>query len=563
MAGFTDTNIMGDDSRRRHRQSKLAKRLSRYGVHIDSMVMKNADAIGIAGTSVDQINQIDQTSMWNLFTGFSINESFQKSISFFELDYPIKRAQLKQIAMQDEIANILDIIQDEAIVNDTNRYFAHLKISGDMSENIVSEANYYYKNIYNWFGFDNGQAGSAYFRRLLVEGYIAFEIIYNDDATEIIGFQELDSATLVPTFDTSTGQTVWIQYPNDPSNQRVLQDKQVIYISYSSANSSERTSYVERLIRSYNTLRIMETTRIVWAVTNASFKTQFIIPVGDVTPTMGEQTLRQICNKYREIVDFNWDTGEIMSNGRPMIPFNKEYWFPSKQGETPQVQTIGGDGPQLNDTETLSYFSDKLKLASKIPFSRFDKMSGSMFGVGAEGQLRDEINFAKFIDRLQSIYQEILIKPLYIQMCLKHPELSTDRSFQSRLGLSFNKDNLFEMMKTIEVMQKKTDYIGNLLQSFMSPQDKDGNQSPLLSFRFLCEKFELFTKEEMELNKKYLMIDKYVGKGYKEEDAEKIASGEDEKNFKPENGGDEEGNGGDEGGGEGGGGGMTPAGPGL
>ena len=122
-------------------------------------------------------------------------------------------------------------------------------------------------------------------------------------------------------------------------------------------------------------------------------------------------------NSYREVVDFNYESGEIQTNGKPMMPFNKEYWLPSKDGEQPEISTIGGDGPDLGDTESLKYFADKLKLASKIPFSRFDKEGGSSYDMDASGMLRDEIKFSKFIDRLRSIFQEILIKPVYLQMC--------------------------------------------------------------------------------------------------------------------------------------------------
>ena len=43
--------------------------------------------------------------------------------------------------------------------------------------------------------------------------------------------------------------------------------------------------------------------------------------------------------------------------------------------------------------------------------------------LNAEGTTREEIKFSRFITRLRSIFQEILIKPLWLQMCLDFPEL--------------------------------------------------------------------------------------------------------------------------------------------
>ena len=82
----------------------------------------------------------------------------------------------------------------------------------------------------------------------------------------------------------------------------------------------------------------------------------------------------------------------------------------------------------------LKYFSDKLKSVSKIPFSRFDKEGGSSYEMDASGMMRDEIKFSKFINRLRSIFQEILVKPIYQQMVLNHPELKNDFSFKAGLN---------------------------------------------------------------------------------------------------------------------------------
>ena len=84
---------------------------------------------------------------------------------------------------------------------------------------------------------------------------------------------------------------MWVQYKGGGAKERKLWDSQIIYLSYSQVNSPMRISYVERLTRSFNLLRIMETTRIIWAVSNASFKTQFIIPVGGKSKTRAKQSL--------------------------------------------------------------------------------------------------------------------------------------------------------------------------------------------------------------------------------------------------------------------------------
>ena len=216
-----------------------------------------------------------------------------------------------------------------------------------------------------------------------------------------------------------------------------------------------------------------------------------------------------------------------------MMPFNKEYWLPSKDGESPEITTVGGDGPDLGDTESLKYFSDKLKVASKIPFSRFDRDGGSTYDIEASGMLRDEIKFSKFIDRLRSIFQEILIKPIYLQMCLNHPELKNDVSFKAGLGLKFVKDNVFEEIKEMELQSRRVDFIGNL-KTQLSTTDAEMNEIPYFDLGWLIKRYGGFTRDDLKANQKAKMKAELEAEGYKEDDIEKILLGASKKDFKPE-----------------------------
>jgi hypothetical protein len=238
-------------------------------------------------------------------------------------------------------------------------------------------------------------------------------------------------------------------------------------------------------------------------------------------------------NSYREVVDFNFESGEIQTNGKPMMPFNKEYWLPSKDGESPEIQTIGGDGPDLGDTESLKYFSDKLQLASKIPFSRFDREGGNTYDMEASGMLRDEIKFGRFISRLRSIWQEILVKPVYLQMCLNHPELKNDIAFKAGLGLNFMKDNVFEEMKEMELQTKRVDFIGNM-KTQLSTMTAEMEEIPYFDLGFLIKRYGGFTRDDIKANARAKERTELEAEGYKEEDIEKILLGANKKDFKPE-----------------------------
>ena len=561
MAGFITTRKDPRSYSNTNRVSKLLRKISNLGMDFDGKVFKNSKAIGLYDkdpNSPSAGNEFKfEDSVYDIFDGYSLTDpSMHKNVSLYDRRYDEqKRNELRRLAMQDEIEDILDIITDETICYNENGLFCELLYNNTLlTDDLNDEINDIFNQIYSCFGFWDQNMAWGYFRKFLIEGFLAFEIIYDGDQEHretqknIIKFKELEVLSLVPAVDHSNGEKIWIQYPNDPSRQRILYDSQIIYISYSQFDSASRVSYVERLSRAFNLLRIMESTRIMWAVTNSSFKTTFTIPVEN-HQNRGKQTLAETMHSYREVIDFNNESGEIMVNGRPMLPFNKEYWFPSVNGESPQVQTLGGDGPDLSDTEAMNYFKQKLWQASKIPFTRFDHMQGrGQYALSTEAMMREEVKFRNFINRLRSIYKELIVKPVYIQLCLKHKEFATDVQFRNSLTLNFVSDNVFTEMREIEVIQKKTDFIGMLMQNIVET-DADGNQIPYFDLDFLVSRFSGMTQDDLDANTRTKEKKKLEKDGYKPDDIEKILDGEPKSRFKAEKKEkEEEEDGGDEGG---------------
>lgn len=546
MAGFTNnrTNTTNPNP-----VIRRLRQLSRFGMNYKDDVIRNVRSMDL---SLDNKNlqtnpnngQIGSVYDENIQVLFARMSSTDPSLGkgFFNLseeNYQKKKEQLRKFALQDEIEEILDIICDETIVFDGSNKFADVKLNYKVDQQILNEFTEEYNKLYNYFGFYDTVQATDYFRKWLIDGFLAFEIVYNSEQTEIIGFVELDPALLTPGIDPETNEKIWfvnqqMGIGGQVTYDRVLYDSQIIYLSYAKADAVSRISYVERLIRSFNILRTMEATRIIWAVTNASYKTQYIIPVGSVQSPRGRQTLAQAMANYKELVDFDWDSGEIKTNGRPMLQFYKDIFMASEGGETPQIQNLGGDGPEISDTETLKYFRDKLRQASKIPFTRFEKEQGEgTYTMSAEGIAREEIRFSKFISRLRSIFQEILIKPLYLQMCLKHKEIMSDINYRVNLGLEYNKDSVFEQNKEIELLQKQSDFISSIMSS-MVEQDEEGNEIPYFDFDFIVRKFFNMSDEDLKLNQRFKDEKKLKKEGYKPEDIAKILDGAPKDDFKPD-----------------------------
>jgi len=227
-------------------------------------------------------------------------------------------------------------------------------------------------------------------------------------------------------------------------------------------------------------------------------------------------------NIYKEDISLDFDSGELTINGKPTMQFYKNYLFPSKNGEQPDIEVMGGEGPDLSDTDALKYFYDKLRQDSKIPYNRFDFDSPGQASLDFSGMDRDEIRFGKFIARLRQMFQEILLKPLWLQLALEYPELAQDHIVKSNLALKFNADNIFEEAKQMDINEKRANFIQTMQGITVPEMDDTGmiNEIPYFHAKFLIQKYMKLSPADIRINQK--MVDKQ-----KEEDEKRKKDAED------------------------------------
>ena len=295
----------------------------------------------------------------------------------------------------------------------------------------------------------------------------------------------------------------WVQFAVVNGKERKLLDSQVIYVQFQETKSISRLSYLERLIRPYNIYRIIEQAQIIWVVTNAQYKTKFTIPVKGMNRARGSQTLNAAMNRYREDIKFISDTGELTINGQAQMPFNKEYWMPESEAGTPEIETLGGDGPELMDSDYLKYFKNQLYSISNIPLNRFDSDSDvNWFGTEADSYLRSEIDFGRYVARQRNIFAQVILKPIWLQLCLDIPDMQTEKDFQTCVQVQYKSYNLFEELMQISVMQKRIEFISDTKES-LTDMDKEGNEISYFSNKFLVQKYLHLSDADIKLNEKY------------------------------------------------------------
>ena len=488
--------------------AKIFSSLSKWGMDYDDDIIKNVRAIPADKNLLPKPFQLENQDLFSqLSSGWKVKSNADKN--FFEKDFAIKRTALRQLAVQPELEDILDTMTNESIVYDSNYvYFAEPYIDvNDMSDfttetqdKIKECMSRNYKKLYRMLKWRTNAWDD--FKRYLIEGILSWEIVFDslEKPTKIIGMVPIDAATLTKKYE--NGKWYWVQYKGIQGKERKLLDSQVVYITYQDTNVINRLSYLERLVRPFNIYRIIEQAQIVWTVTNAQYKMKFTIPTKNMNRVLAQQTLNSAMNRYKEDIKFVSDTGELTINGQVNMPFNKEYWMPDNENGTPEIESIGGDGPELNDNDQLKYFKNILYKISKIPLNRFDQEnSESWFGTDASSYARTEIDFGRYVARLRNTFSQIILKPLQVQMCLDIPELADNKEFLDCIQLHYKSYNLFEELMEMELMQKRVEFIQSMKDGLVD-MDKEGNEIKFWSSEFLVKKYLHLSEADLATNKK-------------------------------------------------------------
>jgi len=146
----------------------------------------------------------------------------KKNVNFMDLSYEDKRRKYREYAVQNGFAYEMKLfVMDE--------------ISHGLPKEILP-----------------GVEIEHYLSSLLVDGYIAFERVFDSKEMKIIYYQSIDPTTLITS--EMHNKKVWIQYNDKPELRRILTEDQFLYIKYPiiDANDSLIGQLYTKQIKLYN-----------------------------------------------------------------------------------------------------------------------------------------------------------------------------------------------------------------------------------------------------------------------------------------------------------------------
>jgi len=480
--------IMSSSVENRGLFSRLLRNLSSWGMKYDDMILRNTVGVNM---NEDTYSQKDG-SYYDFFSQRAVASILnKKSIPYLDRSYVDKRRILREYSIKDYLRDYVSKVAEEAIIYSEKDFCTPKNISASYSQEIRDKYQEFFEKIYNKYGFNDGITAFNFMKDCLIDGYIAMEIVWDDKKQNNVLFNRLKPETMVPAYEPNIGN-LWIQYPEDPQLRRIFLDSQIIFISYSSQNDYSETSYVEGLIKPYNQLKIIEQTKIMFNIVNATLYQKFVIPIKGLGRQRAEEQIGQLIQDYSEEVEWDDSLGTLRINGQKHLPYNKQYWFPEGDGGTPNMEIMNaGAGHNLNEDDILKWFFNILKRASKIPMQRFQDENGGGNAFSDSSEItRDEAKFGNFVMRLRSNFKEILVKTLKLQMLVEFPELKDDERFMNEVDIQFLSNQIFEEWKKLGNLSKKAE----ILSTLTSIQKAEGQ--PYFNIDYLINKVVRLTPEE-------------------------------------------------------------------
>ena len=391
----------------------------------------------------------------------------------------------REMAMQPEIESAIDDIINEAICQDDDgrnirMILDELKQPDKIKKSLQAEFNTVLRLLnYN-------QMAQDVFRRYYVDGRLYYHIIVDrEKPTE--GIKELryiDPRKIrkVREIKKSKDERTGVEVANTVNEYYIFNDK---VISGSSSNfgpvgvrittdsiisvvsglmDSRRAvvlSYLHKAIKPLNQLRMIEDATVIYRISRAPERRIFYIDVGNLPKLKAEQYLRDIMVKYKNKLVYDANTGEVRDD-RKFLSMMEDFWLPRREGgKGTEITTLPG-GQNLGELEDVKYFEKKLYKALSVPVSRLNPES-SGFSLGRTNEItRDELKFAKFVDRLRNKFSNLFDQAMRVQVVLKGICTAEEWDImKENIHYDFIKDNNFTELKDAELM---TNRLG-LLQS--------------------------------------------------------------------------------------------------
>lgn len=253
------------------------------------------------------------------------------------------------------------------------------------------------------------------------------------------------------------------------------------------ANTGEVISHLFKGIKPANQLKMMEDALVIYRITRAPERRVFYVDVGNLPGLKAEQYVNNVMNKFRNKVVYDAETGEVKNN-RNYMSVCEDFFLPRREGgKATEIQTLPG-GQSLNELADVEYFQKKLYQSLNVPRQRL--LNDNVMSIGNPNEVtREELAFAKFIQRLRNRFNILFKEALRIQLITTNCIRQSDwEKIRNCIYFEYQHDNYFEELKRIEVFNERMTQL----------QTADGFKGIYFSKEYIVRNILEMTQEEWE-----------------------------------------------------------------
>ncbi len=220
-------------------------------------------------------------------------------------------------------------------------------------------------------------------------------------------------------------------------------------------------SHLNKAIKTWNQLRWMEDSVVIYRISRAPERRIFYIDVGNLPKMKAEQYLRDMMIKHKNKIVYDATTGEVKDN-RKFQTMMEDFWLPRREGTRgTEISTLPG-GENLGQIEDVEYFKRKFYKSLNVPISRIE--SETTFNIGRASEItRDELKFSKFIQRLRMRFSMLFDDLLETQLLLKGiTDKATWNEMKENVFYNFREDNHFAELKKQEILRERMTILNDI-----------------------------------------------------------------------------------------------------
>ncbi len=383
------------------------------------------------------------------------------------------------MAAYSEVSDALDEICDECInIDESGRaakiHYENIDLSVDDKKGLDEEFDKYIDF------FELRSKGWQYFRQLLVEGEVFFELILHEDYTQegVLGLMNIPAEIVDPVYNNIQNMLVKGYIYKKPifsttqpekiekTEMIPMEQNQLIYANSGVYNDTKDfvVPFLENARRPYRQLSLIEDAIVIYRLVRAPERLVFNVDVGNMAPPKAEAYLRKLIQNYWARKTFDNDQTNVVNKFNPQSMLDA-FWFAKRQGsEGTQVQQLPG-GANLGELADLMYFIKKLYRALKVPTTRIDPEDRT---VDPASILREELKFAKFVIRQQQKFAAAIKKGFTTHLKLRGLWEEYNLA-ETNLDIVFNvPSNYFEMRQSQKLELKAANFNSLASNEFIS-----------------------------------------------------------------------------------------------